>query len=238
MLINGDIKGLEWVAINWFAQDRVGMEEILNDVDQHSENQKAFGLPERRIAKIFVFRLIYGGSKWAYVLDPDFNWVSKDPEFWQGIIDKFYGKYDGIKRQHEIWIRDSQRDGKLVMPTGRIYHFKYEEDRRGNAKWPVTKVVNYPVQGLGHDLVTIARVSLRRRLDESPWRDQIKLISTVHDSIVVDCHESVVEFVAKTMHEVCRDVPKNFQALFGHEFNLPIKIELKKGMNMLDMVEF
>src|SRR5687767_371525 len=100
------------------------MDEILTGVDQHAVNQKTFGLPERRIAKIFVFRLIYGGSKWAYALDPDFNWISKDPRFWQGVIDKFYDKYNGIKKQHDTWVREAIRTGRLVMPTGRIYTFQ------------------------------------------------------------------------------------------------------------------
>jgi DNA polymerase I-like protein with 3'-5' exonuclease and polymerase domains len=96
MLVNIDVRGLEWVTIVWFAQDVVGMREIITGVDQHGENQRAFGLPERRIAKIFVFRLIYGGSKWAYALDPDFNYISKSPDYWQKVIDKFYDKYPGI----------------------------------------------------------------------------------------------------------------------------------------------
>ena len=62
MIINIDTKGAEWYAVVWFAQDAVGIKEILNEVDQHAENQRTFNLPERRIAKIFVFRLIYGGS--------------------------------------------------------------------------------------------------------------------------------------------------------------------------------
>ena len=77
MLVNIDVSGLEWCTIVWLAQDKVGMAEIVAGVDCHAINQQTFGLPERRIAKIFVFRLIYGGTAWAYVYDPDFNWISK-----------------------------------------------------------------------------------------------------------------------------------------------------------------
>ena len=161
------------------------MAEIVGQVDQHTLNAERFGLPDRRIAKIFVFRLIYGGSAWAYVFDPDFNWISKDPKYWQRIIDEFYNKYKGIAKQHTAWIQEATLNSRLVMPTGRIYPFT--RDEKGN--WPRTRILNYPVQGLGHDLMSIVRVSFRRRLDSDDFadcRNDIKLCSTVHDSVVVD----------------------------------------------------
>ncbi len=42
----------------------------------HNFNQQKFNLPDRRIAKIFLFRLIYGGTEWSYAKDPDYNWIS------------------------------------------------------------------------------------------------------------------------------------------------------------------
>jgi hypothetical protein len=56
MIINCDAKALEWVGGAYLSQDKVAFEEIWNNVDQHSLNQKTFGLPSRLIAKTFVFR--------------------------------------------------------------------------------------------------------------------------------------------------------------------------------------
>jgi DNA polymerase I-like protein with 3'-5' exonuclease and polymerase domains len=241
MLVNIDVRGLEWVTIVWFAQDVVGMREIITGVDQHGENQRAFGLPERRIAKIFVFRLIYGGSKWAYALDPDFNWISKSPDYWQKVIDKFYDKYPGISRQHAEWIREVVRSGRLVMPTGRVFEFQRYANRRGELEWPRTQILNYPVQGTGHDIVSIIRVSLYRRIKEhAVLKDCVKFVSTVHDSIVLDCdfHRGSDRMAAlhKNISSVFADVPDNFRALFGVELNLPIQGEISCGPNLLDKV--
>lgn len=239
MLINIDAKGLEWVTVVWFAQDPVGMHEILTGVDQHTVNQMAFGLPERRIAKIFVFRLIYGGSKWAYALDPDFNWISKDPKYWQGVIDKFYGKYKGISDVHARWVREAISSGKLVMPTGRVYTFSPYTNKRGELEWPRTQILNYPVQGTGHDIVTIARVSLWKRVKaDEKLRDSVLFVSTVHDSIVLDVKLSIdVQHLYSVIRGVFSDVPRNFRALFNVELNLPIQCEIKVGNNLLDMTE-
>lgn len=236
MLINIDVKGLEWVVINWFSQDPVGMAEINSGVDQHGINQQTFGLPERRIAKIFVFRLIYGGSKWSYALDPDFNWISKDPRYWQKVIDKFYDKYRGISKQHSNWIREATTTGKLVMPTGRVYEFQRYQNKRGDWEWPRTQILNYPVQGLGHDIVTIARVSLWKRIKNAPdLKDRVQFVSTVHDSIVLDTHDELVRPIHQMVMRVFHDIPSNFRALFGVDLNLPIQAEISVGNNLLDL---
>ncbi len=241
MLINIDAKGLEWVTVVWFAQDKVGMHEIVTGVDQHAVNQQVFGLPERRIAKIFVFRLIYGGSKWAYALDPDFNWISKTPNYWQKVIDKFYEKYAGIAVQHAAWIREATTTSRLVMPTGRTYEFIRYENKRGELEWPRTQIVNYPVQGTGHDIVTIARVSLWKRIKADEYfKSRVLFVSTVHDSIVLDVMDEVWTNeeqrgrLFSLIHNVFNDVPDNFFKLFGVKLNLPIQAEISYGVNLLD----
>ena len=65
MLIQADAKALEWWTAVWLSQDKTGMNEILNGLDLHTENQKAFGLPSRLIAKKYLFRTIYRGSAYA-----------------------------------------------------------------------------------------------------------------------------------------------------------------------------
>lgn len=56
MIVNVDASALEWNVAAYLSQDPVAHEEIWNKVDQHTENQKRFGLPSRLIAKTFVFR--------------------------------------------------------------------------------------------------------------------------------------------------------------------------------------
>jgi len=212
------------------------MQEIVNEVDQHTENQKRFGLPERRIAKIFVFRLIYGGSAWSYCFDPDFNWISKSPKYWQKIIDSFYAKYQGIKKQHDRWMSEAINTGRLVMPTGRVYIFK-PYLKNGGLEWPRTCIINYPVQGLSADLVSIIRVSLFKRLSTLGDKD-VLFISTVHDSIVIDVPESRVEGIGQVVSEVFAAAPGNFNRLFGVEFNLPLRFEMGIGPNLKDLKEY
>ena len=232
MFLQADAAGIEWVCINYLAQDPVGMEEIHNGVDQHSLNQRTFNLPDRKIAKIFVFRLIYGGSEWSYSADPDFSWISSQPRFWRKRIDAFYDKYRGIKEQHDKWMQEATTTERVTMATGRFYPFGPYVDKKGESQWPRTKIINYPVQGLAADLMSIARVSIKGRLD-----GRCKLVSTVHDSIVVDLppDDALLRSTTDVFHSVFADIPGNFKRIFDVEFNLPLRCEILMGNNLKDL---
>jgi DNA polymerase I-like protein with 3'-5' exonuclease and polymerase domains len=129
-------------------------------------------------------------------------------------------------------MQEATTTGMLRMPTGRIYHYSPEE-RRGDLVWPRTTILNYPVQGTGADIMCIARVSFARRFIQRGITG--RLISTVHDSIVVDVEDHEVDKVCKMFHEVFDDIPMNFKRIFGVEFNLPTRCEVEYGKNLKEM---
>ncbi len=227
MLLNADAKQLEWVCAAFLSQDSVAIKEIMGQTDQHTDNQQRFGLPSRLIAKTFVFRLIYGGSAFSYANDPNFKDIG-DEKFWQKVIDQFYTKYSGLKKWHDDIMFKVKQTNELVMPSGRTYKYLPETNSMGNLKYPRTRILNYPVQGLGADLMAIVRVSLYNKIAKMQG---VKLINTVHDSIMLDydpkiCYtNSIVEIVKECFH----NVPDNFTKLFGKKFNLPMRVDIQVG---------
>jgi DNA polymerase I-like protein with 3'-5' exonuclease and polymerase domains len=233
MIIKCDAKGLEWVVAVYLSQDPVAMQEIIDGVDQHSNNQRAFNLPERLIAKIFLFRIIFANLDYAaftYANDPEFTPTSSSKKFWQRVIDEFVAKYSRFAQWHIELVQQVTMTGQLVMPTGRVYKFE-----RVRGEWPVTQIYNYPVQGLGADIMSIIRVSFKRRFDAAKINGVI--VNTVHDDIVCDIHPSEQERVRALFHDVFADFPSNFKRLFGVEFNLPLRCEVSVGPNMKEVVE-
>jgi DNA polymerase I-like protein with 3'-5' exonuclease and polymerase domains len=228
MLLQADARQLEMVAAAYLSQDKVMIREIWDGVDMHADNQLKLNLPSRLIAKTFVFRLIYGGSAFSYANDPNFTHVSKDENYWQNVIDTFYRKYRDLNLWHKDIVNKATRDEKLVMPTGRTYYFKPEVTKFGKVKYPRTRILNYPVQGLGADLMSIARVSLYNNLLNKPG---IKLVNTVHDSIILDFDENVWynNSIVKIVDTCFNNVPANFAKLFGKTFNLPMRVECQIG---------
>lgn len=232
MLLQADAKQLEWVGAAYLSQDPVAIQEIWGSVDMHSDNQQRFGLPSRLIAKTFVFRLIYGGSAYSYAHDPNFMSIGGE-KYWQNVIDSFYDKYKRLGEWHTEIYEKAKQDRKLVMPTGRVYYF--DSEVRGNkVYYPRTKILNYPVQGLGADLMAIVRVALMTKLRSY---DRCDMVNTVHDSIILDYdsklwdNKEIVTLVDKCFN----DVPDNFQKLFGKEFNLPMRVECQVGPTWGDM---
>jgi DNA polymerase I-like protein with 3'-5' exonuclease and polymerase domains len=144
MLIKADGKALEWRVAVELSGDKVGLQEILDGVDSHADNQQRFGLPSRLIAKTYLFRLIYGGSAYSYANDPNFSSVSKSEKFWQRVIDETYSKYKGLAEWHKKLVQQVSQTGFIRTPFGREYHYKPDR-RRGELVWPRTTILNYPV---------------------------------------------------------------------------------------------
>lgn len=226
MLVQADAGQIEWRVAVELSNDKIGLEELSNpSLDFHSLNQEAFNLPSRLIAKIYLFRTIYRGSGWAFANDPAFSHVSSDPEFWDEINRKFYNKYDGLNRKHQEWYQTVAEHRPIIGITGRHWLIDFDD------KLPINKITNYPVQGTAADLMAIARVSLKSRLDKSGI--DAKLISTVHDSIVLDTKE--VDKVSQLLYNVFHDLPYNFEKLFKKKLKVPYPCEVKAGHNLTRM---
>lgn len=232
MLVNVDAKALEVLCAAYLSNDPVLCDEIITGVDMHQNNQDDFKLPTRHIAKTLTFRILYGGTEYSFSQDPDFTGVSTSQKYWKEVIEKFYSKYKGLSAWHSNLIKTASSTNKVVMPTGRFYNY-YSTVRNGDIVWPRTTILNYPVQGLGADLMSIARVSFFRRFKAAGFSG--KLISTIHDSIVVDVPKEEVEAVCIMFEEVFNDIPLNYKRIFGVEFPLPCRCEVSYGPNKLDL---
>lgn len=207
----------------------MGINEIIDKEDVHSKNQVAFELPSRLIAKIYLFRTIFRGSGWAFANDPDFMHVSTDPKFWDALNDKFYTKYHGLNKQHDAW-KDLVIAGKPIEgPLGRSWTISMKP----GFQIPWTTLSNYPVQGTGADVMTIARISAWNKIKAA--KIPCDWVATVHDDIKVDTRKQYVQQIVDIFHQSFDDIPKNVKKLFGYEWVVPMECEAAVGMNFKDM---
>ncbi len=238
MLLNVDVKGLEVVVAAELSGDPILRQEIIDKVDIHDANRKAFSLgdgkPGRLVAKVLKFRILYGGTGYSFAHDPDFMGVSTSVKFWDERIVDYYSKYTGIRKWHDQLLAEVKRNGYITIPSGRFYTFK-PVLKRGDWEWPLTTIKNFPVQGFGADLVMLARIYAYRLLQESGL--EFVMVGTVHDSIVVDCPSQNVKAIALLLKQAVEAVPKLCQESFGYAFSLPLTCEIQTGMNKLDMKE-
>lgn len=240
MLIKVDLSNLEWRAAVFLSQDKVGMKELLEGLDQHTHNQNSFGLPSRLIAKVFVFRLIYGGGAYSYAHDPDFAEVGFSEKQWQRVIDMFYEKYVDLAAYHINLVREVNATGKLLIPTGREYQFKQYPNFRGELEWPRTQILNYPVQGFSADLMKIFRIAVYNRIKRQFPEDKVKFIATVHDDLEIDVanDEEMVYNICTVLEQTCKDIPALYEKYFKQVFNVPMAGEVFYGSSLADMTQF
>lgn len=237
MILNIDAKQLEWVAAVFWSQDPVGLTELLSEFDLHEDNQRRFKLPERLVAKTLLFRTIYGGTGYSFATDPEFSHLGSE-KWWDEKITSFYDKYQGLRSWHErLYERVVLSNGRLDLQTGRSYEFQPVR-YSGEIRYPRTKILNYPVQGLAADLMAIARVSLHKRL-KAMNVNGILWVNTVHDSIVLDIKPelwyNISNEIVEVIEGVFQDIPMNFKKMFELEFNVPVKAEITYGKNWGEM---
>ena len=227
MLLQCDASQLEWRTILQLSGDKVGIQEVCEGEDTHAKNQEAFVLPSRLIAKIFLFRTIFRGSGWSFANDPDFMHVSTSATFWDEMNEKFYSKYRGIDKCHHEWAKTVAARKPIVGPFGRSWLVDMGD------KIPWTTLSNYPVQGTGADIMMLARISAYNRIK----RAQIPcdFISTVHDSIVVDCLSRYRDDISQIFHSVFADLAGNIRKLYGYDWIVPMACECKYGPDMKNM---
>ena len=243
MIFNIDVKSLEWCTYLQLSQDKVGIEEWLNVLedptknDIHRGNQTAFDLPTRLIAKVFLFRWIYRGSAYAYSKDPDFAHVSRKVAFWEDVIERYYNKYNGLYKCHMDFIRKGTQTGQLVSPLGRLHKFQLKKSFDGSMQYSESDITNHPNQGLGADVTAMARVIARQRMKALKTPLKSILVNTVHDSIVLDGPHTELNAVANLFDHIFRDLPKIITQYYGVQWNVPLRAEVKYGPNMSDMDE-
>lgn len=234
MLLHADVKGLELVTAAYLSRDPVMMAELSSNFDIHADNQARLRLPDRLTAKTFVFKLIYGGTGFGFANQVEFQHISTDPKYWDSLINAFLEKYQGLRDWREELVRTVCSTGRLVMPTGREFHYPVSEVLEKLWYWK-PKIYNYPVQGTGADLVCIGRVSAWERLRGTG----VLWLSTVHDSIDLDipnglCYNNICTVV----NESIQGIPSVFESLFGQPFDLPINAEIFLGPTLGDLVKW
>jgi DNA polymerase I-like protein with 3'-5' exonuclease and polymerase domains len=242
VIFKADASALEWRVKADLANDSVAIEEINNKIDQHTANQKQFGLPSRLIAKIFVYRMIFAdafgpkgveGPAYAYSMDPDFSRVSSSRKYWCGVIEKFFTKYVGMYLHSVDCVRNGTRDGRIEIPTGRHYEFE-PFMRRGQMEWPRTKLLNYPVQGFGADIMREIRLDFWRLMNSEKELSVFLPICTVHDDIEGDSPDDpiIIRKAGQYMDEAFFNVTGRLKEFYDYDLKVPMECEIKVGKTL------
>ena len=208
------------------------IQEIVDGIDMHTNNAiNLFGDAKfRQEAKVVSFRFLYGGSAFAFHMD--YRMPSLGLKRWRNIYDEFYDKYKGLGKWQNANYREVCSTGMLKSFTGREYIFSKYADKDGAWLYSKPQVCNYICQGTATaDIMPLCMIVIFRRLKTRGYLEQgVKFINQVHDSIILDMPEKLIEEVATICVEVFREIPKLVYGYWGYDWITPMNGETKFGL--------
>ena len=230
-----DLSQVEWRDAAWLSQDPVMMQEINSGVDQHVatvvemmelefvSKADTKSKENRDHAKVFNFRMIFGGTEWGFYLDinmPNFT-IKK----WRRIIYAFFVKYAGLKSYHQTCISFVFRNGYIKLPTGRWFKFN-KKHIKGEFTYAINQIKNYPIQGMsGGDILPLMAVIIRRGMRKMGLKSN--LILTVHDSIVFDYINGERDKLARLCYNVGNNLGTYIKSYYKIDWDVNLECEVE-----------
>lgn len=233
LILEADFSGLEFVMAGELSRDPQIISDVLNGKDLHKQTASIINECDvsqvskdaRQAAKAHSFAPIYGATGSQY----------------EGHIKNYYTRffeiYKGLGAYHKRLTDGVMKHGHVQIFSGRQFYWPNESRTRNGRTKNYTQQVNYPVQSAATaDIVPLSCVRAYRKFKELDLKS--KLILTVHDSIVVDCHPDEEEQVKEALTWAMEGVTEEATELWGYEFVLPLKIEISRGKNWLEQDEY
>ena len=246
-----DYSQLEMVALAYLANDQQLIDDINNGRDMHRELYKGmYGRyptdKERKPFKRFSFLLVYGGGATTLMAQSGCDRATA-----KKFINTFYTRYTGVKRYHEEIVAKAEKEAVVsyetdkwgpqytyyhTSPTGRHYIFnKYPNDFKGGLSFSPTELKNWPIQGFATgDVVPMMVGILLRKLEEAALTPEVKLVMTVHDSVVLDVPIDRLEKCAILAKQTLEDAPKYMKSIFNIDFPCQLGVGVDAGLNWQD----
>jgi DNA polymerase I-like protein with 3'-5' exonuclease and polymerase domains len=239
-ILGVDMSAAEWRAAAFLSQDPVMLQEIADGKDPHAENAKfVFGVSEddpkfsemRQLAKVFTFRLLYGGGAYGFYMDANFpKWSKKK---WEAVVEKFYEKYAVLKNFQDTCINLVWKNhGVLYNPTGRKFIF-----HKALKGYKPTQIKNFPIQSLATgDIMPLAMILIYREFKKRGFKSLI--IGQVHDNLLFDALKDELEEIGQMCIGIFEKLPYYIEKMWGFKFNVPLTGDCEIGDNYGQMEKY
>jgi DNA polymerase-1 len=229
-LLSCDYSQIELRILAHLSGDENLITAFINDKDIHKATAALiYNLPEkditdsmREMAKRINFGIIYGLSAWG--LSRDLR-ISADEA--QSFIDAYFTRYPKVKDYIEKQIKRAQKEGFVTTIMGRRRCLpEINNKNQAIRQLAERQAVNTPIQGSASDLIKLAMIHIHKQIKQKNMKT--KMILQIHDELVFETPEKELEEVARLIKDSMENVLK---------LDVPIKVDIKKGENWLEMEE-
>lgn len=225
-IMEADFAQLEFRVAGFLSQDNVAIKEVSEGFDVHSYTAKVISEAgqtiSRQEAKAHTFAPLYGAT--------GFGRTPAEAAYYE----QFTDKYSGIGQWHQELSKEVLTHRRITTPSGRQFAFPNVKRRRNGTITDFTAVKNYPVQSFATaDIVPTVLIEIHKRL--APM--QSMLVNSVHDSVVIDVHPDEEAQVVSLICDINSELKSLIDDKFQINFNVPLLLEAKMGVNWLDQQE-
>ena len=177
----------------------------------------------REVAKRVNFGIIYGQS--AYGLSKDLGIPVNQA---QDFIDAYFLRYPEVKEYIDLQIKKAEEQGFVTTLLGRRRYIpEINNKNMGIRQFAQRQAVNTPIQGTASDLIKLAMINISEQIKTKGLG--AKMILQIHDELVFDLPLDELNVLCGLVKDKMENVIK---------FDVPIKVEMKKGANWLEMSSF
>ncbi len=228
-LLSIDYSQMELRITAHLSQDENMMAVFNNNEDIHTNTASAVFdvLPGevtddmRRDAKTINFGILYGLS--SFGLASRIGVVSRSDA--KEFIDKYFEEYHGVQMFLEQIKGEVNEKGYIRHELGRIRKFPEIRSSQFFVRAAAERAaINFPIQGLQADILKIAMINIFKEI--SGREDEIKMLLQVHDELVFEVREDVVDKWVKKIKPLMEG---------AYKLTVPVVAECKVGDNWGEM---
>lgn len=176
----------------------------------------------RREAKAVNFGILYGQGPRGLSIGSDIPYI-RAKEF----IDKYFTVYDGVKKFIDDSIEFARKNGCAETLFGRRRFLPEINSSVIQIKKAAERMaVNTPLQGTAADIIKISMIRIYETLNKKYAQGGVKMLLQVHDELVFEARNDLVESAAKEIKRIMENVIK---------LKVPLEVDVKAGDNWGEM---
>ena len=210
VFVDADYSQIELRVLAHIAEDAAMQQAFNSGMDIHTvtASQVFHVAPEqvtslqRRHAKAVNFGIVYGISEFSLSEDIGVSrYEAKD------YINSYLEHYCGVRDYMKRVVEDARQIGYTTTMFGRRRYIPELSSSNFNIRQGAERIaLNTPIQGTAADLIKLAMIRVYNALQTH--YPEAKLILQVHDELIVECPEKLVEDVAKLVSAEMEQVAK------------------------------
>ncbi len=209
VLVDADYSQIELRVLAHMADDKNMIDAFNSGTDIHTVTaSQVFNMPVQMVtplmrsnAKAVNFGIVYGIG--AFSLAKDIGVTRKEAAAY---IDSYLSHYSGVRDYMERVVARAKEDGYVTTLFGRRRYLpELKASHAATRAFGERVARNMPIQGTAADIIKIAMVRVRDRLERERMR--ARLILQVHDELIVEApdaeREQAEQIVREEMERAC-----------------------------------